>query len=243
MAVVPHPLRRVVDDWRAAGSPSQEGIAWPRQRWTDRFPSHAPLLAALPDRLSRPAVRRACLGAGRSPARAEEAFLTVMAWGYGRVGYGPFRARRVLDTTPGAGALFQAAASKLAHGSLVQAYELLGDRGLPRVARLGPAFGTKYLYFCSPTGRPPALILDRLVALWLRRNTDLAVNEARWSVRTYGRYLATMFSWAEDLDLAPDELEACVFSEQAGLLRNQWTPGSQGTQQQDLRNPCHDWCT
>jgi hypothetical protein len=223
VAVIPHPLRRVVNDWRAAGSHSQDGIVWPRQRWTDRFPSHAAMFALLPDRLSRPVVRRACLGAADSPAAAENAFLAVMAWGYGNVGYGPFRVRRLIDASPGAGAQLQAAASKVADGTPVKAYELLGDTGASRLVGLGPAFGTKFLYFCSPTGRPPALILDRLVAAWLRGNTDLSLNETRWSVWTYERYLETMFAWADELGVAADELEACIFSAQAVLVGSQWT--------------------
>jgi hypothetical protein len=145
-----------------------------------------------------------------------------MAWGYGQVGYGPFRVRRLLDATPGADSQLQAAASKLLDGRPTEAYALLGDRGVPRLARLGPAFGTKFLYFCSPVGKPPALILDRLVALWLRENTGLALNETRWSVSTYERYLRTMFGWAAELDIVADELEACIFSDQAGLVRSQW---------------------
>jgi hypothetical protein len=116
-----------------------------------------------------------------------------MAWGYGRVGYGPFRVRRLLDASPNAGALLQAAARKAAEGRPVRAYACLGDHGTARLPRLGPAFGTKFLYFCSSAATRPALILDRLVARWLRENTDLALNEIRWSVATYTHYLETMF--------------------------------------------------
>jgi len=70
------------------------------------------MLAALPDQLSRPIVRRACTGAASGPAEAERAFLAVMAWGYGRVGYGPFRVQRMLDAAPDAAVRLQAAASE-----------------------------------------------------------------------------------------------------------------------------------
>ena len=168
------------------------------------------MFTRLPDRLTRPVVRGACLRAADAPADAARAFLTVMAWGYGQVGYGPFRVRR----------------------------PFLGDNGVPRLARLGPAFGTKFLYFCSPAGSRPALILDRLVAAWLRENADLSLNEVRWSVWTYERYLQTMFGWAGELDVAAYELEACIFSEQAGLVSSQWAtsdqPLGQGPQTQAL---------
>jgi len=208
LAVIPLLMLRVVDAWRAAGSPPQEGMAWPRQRWTDQFPTHASTFANLPDYLTRSVVRRACLSAANGPADAERAFLAVMVWGYGQVGYGPFRVRRLLDTTPHAGAHLQAAATELASGGPVKAYAGLGDHGAARLARLGPAFGTKFLYFCSPARGRPALILDRLVARWLRDNTDLALNEARWSVSTYAGYLDAIFGWADELHVAADELEA-----------------------------------
>jgi hypothetical protein len=52
-------------------------------------------------------------------------------------------------------------------------------------------------------------------------NTDLALNELRWSVYTYRRYLEAMFGWAGELAVAADELEACIFFVQAGLVASQ----------------------
>jgi thermostable 8-oxoguanine DNA glycosylase len=77
---------------------------------------------------------------------------------------------------------------------------------------------------CSPAGARSALILDRLVARWLRENVGLKFNELRWSVSTYARYLETMFGWADELALAADELEVCIFSAQARLGDGQWAP-------------------
>jgi hypothetical protein len=186
------------------------------------FPSHAATFAALPEHLDRTAIRRACVHASMSPADAERSFLAVMAWGYGRVGYGPFRVRRVLDAAPNAGVQLQAAAGAAAEGRPVEAYTCLGDHGAARLPYLGPAFGTKFLYFCSSTAKRPALILDRLVARWLRENVGLAFNEVRWSVSTYTRYLETMVGWAGELAVAADQLEVCIFSAQARLGDTQW---------------------
>jgi hypothetical protein len=220
--VVPDHVRRIVGAWRAAGSPAQDGIAWPRQRWVDQFTQFAHALAMLPDCLDRSVIRGACSQAADSAAEAEQAFLAVMAWGYGRVGYGPYRVRRLFDKSPDAGTQLQAAARALAERGPVAAYARLGDHGVARLAGLGPAFGTKFLYFCTSTGSPPALILDRLVAQWLRDHTGLLLNEVRWSAATYARYLGNMYAWADELAVAADELEACVFSEQAGLAGSQW---------------------
>ena len=163
----------------------------------------------LPDRLGRAVVRSFCTEAATSPEAALRAFLATMVWGYGRVGYGPFRVERILAATPDAGVRLQNAAGELADSGPVHAYTLLGDDGVGQLPGLGPAFGTKFLYFCSPPGRP-ALILDRLVAAWLRAHTDLRLNEVRWSSPTYARYLATMTGWAGELGLAADELEARI---------------------------------
>jgi hypothetical protein len=170
VAVVPQDVRRVVGTWRSAGSPAQAGIAWTRRRWIDQFTQFTSALTMLPDRLDRSVVRGACRRAATSAVEAEQAFLAVMAWGYGRVGYGPYRVRRLFDVTPDAGTQLQAAAGVLAEQGSVAAYARLGDRGVARLAGLGPAFGTKFLYFCSPPGSPPALILDRLVAQMASRS-------------------------------------------------------------------------
>lgn len=134
---------------------------------------------------------------------------------------GPASARCGTNT----GVQLQAAAGAAAEGRPVEAYTHLGDRGTARLPYLGPAFGTKFLYFCSSTGRRPALILDRLVARWLRENVGLVFNEVRWSVSTYARYLETMVGWADELAAAADELEVCIFSAQARLGNTQWAPG------------------
>ena len=120
----------------------------------------------------------------------------------------------------------QAAAGTAVEGRPVDGYACLGDHGIARLPHLGPAFGTKFLYFCSATSSQPALILDRLVARWLRENAGLPLNELRWSVSTYVRYLEIMFGWADELALAADELELCIFSTQAGGIGDsQWAPG------------------
>jgi hypothetical protein len=219
---VPEPLRRLVNAWRSAGSPAQPGIAWPRKSWAARFPAWADTFAVLPDRLSRPAVRLFSRSAATDPQAALRAFLVTMTWGYGRLGYGPFRVQRILATTPETGERLQQAARELLDHGPVQAYRRLGDHGIGQLPFLGPAFGTKFLYFCSPPG-PGALILDRLVADWLRAQAGLSLSQVRWSSQTYDRYLATMSGWAGQLSVTADELETCIFSDQARLVASQWT--------------------
>lgn len=64
-----------------------------------------------------------------------------------------------------------------ANGRPLDAYQALA--GPCRTKGLGPAFGTKYLYFLSTQIRP-ALILDRLVVAWLKVSLGIRFDPAQW---------------------------------------------------------------
>lgn len=111
---VPTTIQGLVHTWRADDSPVQPGIAWPRERWVTALPGFADTLAALPERLDRETVRRACVGAADDKDAAARAFVTVMTWGFGDVGYGPHRTRTILNDTPDATQRLATAARTLA---------------------------------------------------------------------------------------------------------------------------------
>src|SRR4051794_13557220 len=103
MVDLPDSVRRVVEGWIGAGRPAQPPIPWPRDRWLQDFPANADTLSRLPDRLGRSAVFAVGADATKSTDHAVDAFLTVMAWGYGdSVGYGRFRTGRILGSRPDA---------------------------------------------------------------------------------------------------------------------------------------------
>jgi hypothetical protein len=180
MTDVPSAVAGVVGDWQAGGRPRQQGIGWPRERWLAAFPETADALQALPVRLDRGTVGAACAGAAGSPAAAWQAFVVVMAWGYGTVGYGAWRTARILQGDSHAPDRLASVAQQLGERGALDAYGLLG--GACRLRGLGPAFGTKYLYFCPQAAAGPrALILDRLVARWLARNARVSLNSGFWS--------------------------------------------------------------
>jgi hypothetical protein len=219
--VVPVAVHRVVDAWRSEGSQPQAGIPWPRRRWRNQFPHHSATLAALPDALSRGTVRRASRDALESPAAAERAFLVAMVWGYGEVGYGPFRVERILSSTTDATARLCAAARVVARDGMMGGYGHLASAA-GRLRYLGPAFGTKFLFFCSPSSQRPALILDRLVATWLAENAGMSLDHVSWSPPTYKRYIETIYAWAHAEDMQPADLEECIFTAQARRAGSQW---------------------
>jgi hypothetical protein len=219
---VPDAVKELIDAWRAGGMPPQPPTTWPRRRWADAFPGHTDVVFALPDALDREAVWRACRDAGTDPAAATTAFITVMIWGYGIVGFGPYRTRRAL-ATPDASNRLMDAARTLAQDGPLAAYSRLAPGGDCKLDGLGPAFATKVLYFCQP--RPTettALILDDLVAFWLDCKVTFRLDPIPWSARTYGRYLNQMHAWAQALDCVPDDLERCMFQAEATRRGGQW---------------------
>lgn len=219
----PDTVRRLVEDWRRRESPPQNSFGWPRQRWLDRFERHCDLLTGLPDALDRTEIRELCVDADKSPEGAETAFMAVMVWGYAEVGYGPWRSSRILAVNRDPVSRLQTVAETLRSDGPEPAYRRLSDYADCRLRFLGPAFGTKFLAFCSANEQQPALILDRLVAAWLARNTTLKLDAASWSPATYGRYLAEMYSWATLLKVRPDDLECQIFSAEADKIGNKWS--------------------
>jgi hypothetical protein len=145
-----------------------------------------------------------------------------MVWGYGTVGYGPWRVNRVLTQNRAAARKLHTIATTLHGEGVVAAYARFSDYRDCRLRYLGPAFGTKYLAFTSPVDRAPALILDRLVAQWLGAKAGLFLDPVGWHRPTYERYLNLMYRWAEALGVQPGELECQVFTAQSDLLENQW---------------------
>jgi Putative 8-oxoguanine DNA glycosylase OGG-like protein len=220
MTAVPEAVLELLGTWQPRGRPGQAGINWPRARWQERFPECEDLFACLPDRLDREHVRVACAGAASTPAAAWQGFMVVMVWGYGRVGYGPWRTARIRSDTPKVQDRLARVAQHLAERGAVDAYRLLA--GDCRLRWLGPAFGTKYLYFCPQRPESQALILDRLVARWLTNQANISVNAGPWSPTTYRRYLDLLGGWAATLSVAADDLERCIFQAQADQQASQW---------------------
>lgn len=75
--------------------------------------------------------------------------VAAMAWGFGPVGYGPYRTRKML-TTPGMGLEETLAEIFEASGrGASDAWPSLFTNGRPRISHLGVAMGSKYLYFAA----------------------------------------------------------------------------------------------
>ncbi len=232
MRPLPDALRRLVDEWEAEQRVGQHGFKWPRGKWLDRLPEHRSYLETLPIELDRACVIKRSADADRSPTSALHAYLTMMAWGMGTSGYGWWRTQRILtanDSADPARWLQTAAQISREHGGPA-AFSWSAQH---RLKFFGPAFVTKYLYFCAPERTTePALILDRLVGAWLARNAGWKLS-AGWRT-DYPGYVRTMTHWADDLSaqlthsekINPQDLEFLIFRNQARISRSPTWQGS-----------------
>lgn len=218
-------LRELVEGWRKRGKPPQRGIRWRQPDWMAAFPKYRARLGDLPAALDRDDVRRIATDAVQGPDQAEFAFLVAKAWGEGDNGYGPTRALESIELTRDPGRRLLAAAETLRDRGTHAAYASLSDGGPCRIFNLGPAFGTKFLYFTQPVGqRPMALIHDKNVGAWLHGHAGFPAWAAAWSSSRYTTYLEQMHAWATRLACEPDEVELCMFRS-ALRSTNQWNDG------------------
>jgi hypothetical protein len=118
-----------------------------------------------------------------------EGFVAVMAWGFKPDSYGPYRTSVMLSRPREKFIVDEVLKSVASIDDPVSAYRELANT----LEGLGPAFGTKYLYFTSTT-KNRAPILDAVVAKWLwrygvRTSTDKWISPVGWNVKTYERYV------------------------------------------------------
>ncbi|MEV1143473.1 hypothetical protein [Micromonospora sp. NPDC049799] len=206
---VPSRLRALLRGWNAEGRQPQGGVGWNRSTWLPSLTEHQDLLAELPDRLGRDHVTERGRRAGEGEHEAVQAFVTAMAWGYGRVGYGAFRTARVLRENDEAPRVLREVALRTRRDGGAEAFEWLKQH---RLRYLGVSFATKYLFFCSDAEAAPALVLDRRVQRWLWQHADCHVS-LDWNVKDYRRYLCLVTTWGRELNLRPDEVEYLMFAD------------------------------
>lgn len=175
---VPGEIQRVFAEWEARDRREQAPVAWQRERWLQRLPELAPQLEALPAELDRQAVRDIVSAKPITTQGMFDAMIVVYAWGWSTTPVGIRRAGRVLSAGPQVvGSRLLAVRARVVEGGALDAYWSLARA--QRVPWLGPAFGTKFLYFVSPDGAR-ALILDDIVSSWLRQKVGVTIASSRW---------------------------------------------------------------
>ncbi len=217
---VPPALRDALAAWDSRGRPAQLRMDWSLRAWQGALPEHADFLATMPGAVGRAEIAELCKTAPRSPEDAVRGFVAAMVWGFGRVGYGPFRTARVLSENPGAkDALHEVAQVAVREGGPA-AFSAMRQR---RLKWLGVAFATKYLFFCAANGSAtPAPVLDRLVRRWLGEHTGWAPR-LDWRDSDYTTYVEMVCTWAAELGLSAANVELLMFSSSvAGDPTSQW---------------------
>ena len=125
---------------------------------------------------------------------ATDLFLASMMWGNGRTGYGPYRTSIALNI-PRNGAdpikVIDEVGRLAASGDIKSAYETMSNA----LWKIGPAFGTKFLYFASPLDNQ-ALIFDGVVAQWSSPDSPWNPQPSMawsWNWKSYSEYM----EWCE----------------------------------------------
>ncbi|MGC4771876.1 hypothetical protein ACLQ25_23270 [Micromonospora sp. DT44] len=193
------PVTVRVDRWRAGLPPD----AWP-----DTFPASGEVW-----RRDVFAVAEACRAGAASPRHLLTA---VLAWAYGPIGYGPWRAARSLAADPDgkrlAYALEEVCTPTPDEEALRTAYRRFSDPNHARLPWLGPGLFTKVLYFAGyrrGAGGVQPLILDRVVAGQLPAEAGVGRRNG-WSSEEWLAYLRWAAEQARVRAVEPDAVEMAV---------------------------------
>ncbi|MBG6067684.1 8-oxoguanine DNA glycosylase OGG fold protein [Micromonospora ureilytica] len=196
------PVTVNVDRWRAGLPPD----AWP-----DGLPASGEIW-----RRDVFAVAEAYRAGAASP---RQLLTAVLAWAYGPIGYGPWRAARSLDADPSgkrlAYALEEVSTPAPDEEALLTAYRRFRDPDHARLPWLGPGLSTKVLYFAGyrrGAGGVQPLILDRVVAGQLPAKAG-AGRRNDWSSEEWLAYLRWAAEQARVRGVEPDAVEMAVVPE------------------------------
>ena len=231
----PDALITTYERWQQAGRPAQVPSKWNQKSWTNQLGQHEDFFKKLK---GDPIDRKQAVQLSPVVTNEEEAvqvFLLAMLWGYGLVGYGPFRTRRILERPEAAAELLEIAQVAQDDGGLA-AFKLIADRrneGARSFLKwLGPAFGTKYIYFLTAKNNPqePAPVMDSVVYRWFRKhapNRNIRVDF--WHTPSYELYLSSLKEWAMDIthrfdqETRIDDVEYLIFAEGSRFEGNDWS--------------------
>ncbi|GGO01901.1 8-oxoguanine DNA glycosylase OGG fold protein [Micromonospora parathelypteridis] len=196
------PVTVRVDRWRAVV---------PSDAWPDTLPPGGEIW-----RRDVFAVADAYRAGSASP---RQLLTAVLVWGYGPIGYGPWRATRSLDADPDgkrlAYALEELAVSAPDEEALRAAYQRFRDPDRARLPWLGPGLFTKVLYFVGyrrGVGGVQPLILDRVVANQLPAEAGVRRRNG-WSPEEWLAYLRWAAEQAQARGVEADAVEMAVVDE------------------------------
>ncbi|MGX5653306.1 8-oxoguanine DNA glycosylase OGG fold protein [Geodermatophilus nigrescens] len=199
----------------------QPPIRFSSVRWRDALKPWWPEDAPCDDLIERADLFRAATEWRCGSRPVTDLFVLTMAWGYGNVGYGRYRTRRMLVATDDVAGRLQRALAPLQGPALATpdqiaaAYRSLGWGGTSRIRGLGPAFFTKLMYAAGhrhdQVGLQP-LILDARVARALPAAGGPALGSWGWTAKQWLSYLTWAHEQAALLGVPADVIEYRLFS-------------------------------
>ncbi|RZT87178.1 hypothetical protein EV383_4088 [Pseudonocardia sediminis] len=198
-------------------------MRWYPRSWRDRLVDYRSVLDQLPSQVCRSDAAEWAVGIDNAH-RAGEAFVAAMVWGYGPVGYGPYRTARILEENEQATERLLKIAEPAVEGDRMRAFRQAANSPLKH---LGVAFGTKFLYFCSLASgddRAIAPVLDSVVADWLSQHTPFSPKIDSWRPKDYERYVDLLQCWADQLDERIDTVEQLIFDSEWAVPAGTRTP-------------------
>jgi hypothetical protein len=197
-------------DWKKAQSTPQEAFDWSRAlaNWQRDLPQHSEFISRLPSKIDRTFLRTLIASQENS---VMEKFLAVMIWGYGDVGYGSYRVKKMVSSE-GAEWKIVRVFDFCQDGKPLAAYEFLAAN---RVTQLGPAFGTKLISFFTPRD-VVAPIYDSFIWKWMDIYAKDAFENGSsssevWSLKIYAKYLDWMKFHSSKFGCFGDDLELVIF--------------------------------
>ena len=179
--------------------------------WIERFPRDAKFLKSVAKNLNRKSVRKVC--SQRSTHSIREKFLAVMLWGYGPYAVG---AARTLKITK----------EKEFESRLKEVYNLaksgrhidaISFMAIDPIKGFGPAYGTKFVYFCSPKN-VCAPIYDKRVRDWLGKYAKnelygASLHRIQWHTNSYLAWSQWLQVQAKLLKTNWEDLEYLIFED------------------------------
>ncbi len=205
-------LGQLVNTWKLEGATKQEPINWGQAKtnWRRDLPHLSDFIDELPILLDRGSIKQ-IFENDTHPTEAK--FATVMIWGYGVVGYGSHRGKKMFESSNFSKKIDESY-NLSREGKFLEAYKFLSKN---RIEWLGPAFATKWISFSSPVTNP-APIYDSFISKWFEKFATEAFSQAPvssllWNLRTYSAYANWMQEQADLLKVKTDDLELLIFQD------------------------------
>lgn len=253
MTPIPDSLAAAYSRWASTPGRVQRGFSWRRKSWANRFATSDALrhrgidlsaaveeiaAACSKDSGDRVLISRGVVQGLHAPKKLRAggeqavvtAFIAAMIWGYGTTGYGPYRTARVLTTDP------EAVEHLVEIARIAQDPERGGEIAFAHIAEqrsggvsylkyLGPAFGTKFLYFLTAASNDvdTTPVLDAVVRRWFTKHAEVKLYTAWWDPDSYSRYLGLLDEWRAQLPspagsgpLQREDVELLIFASERG---------------------------